>query len=173
MSLLHPELGEVDVDEGLAPLIREMWIAGVRTVDCCEDVAESLAELAVHLPHLLDRKSGHAQIGLASALDVCVFFEALANVGPRDDFYVRMVHWAAPDAWELGVAVCDVAVEDAAEDEVTPGVSVFEMVASVALSFPCGDIPEMLRRMCDHNAGRRAPPGEVDFSSIEVDVDDD
>jgi hypothetical protein len=170
VPLVHPELGLVDIDEGLAPLITEMWAAEIDTLDCCQDVEESLAELTGQLPHLLERPAGRAQIGFHSLDDVRLFYEALANAGPRDDFYVRMVHWVAPGAWQLKAQVpCDVAVEDAMEAAVEPGQSRFEVSGWVWLAFPCTDIDEMLRRMVGHNAGRRNVAGPVDWSSVELD----
>ncbi|MFE9168833.1 hypothetical protein ACFYNZ_04770 [Streptomyces kebangsaanensis] len=38
------------------------------------------------------------------------FLPAVANAGPRDAFYVRMTHWAAPDAWDVTVKPMDAAM---------------------------------------------------------------
>lgn len=175
---MHPTVeleyqGEtVEIDEDLAPLISEIWKAGIDTTDACQDVGEAVSQLVEHLPHtkaLSERSLGRASIGFASEVDLCKFYDALANSGPRDAFYVRMMHWAAPDAWEVKSQV----VDDYDDEETkTPQRSLFYISEKVTAEFPRTDIPEILRRMRSFNAGELPEPGPIDWSSVQVNVED-
>ncbi|MFF7191114.1 hypothetical protein ACFZAR_39285 [Streptomyces sp. NPDC008222] len=38
------------------------------------------------------------------------FLSAVANAGPRDAFYARMTHWAAPGPWDVTIKPMDAAM---------------------------------------------------------------
>ncbi|MEU9399769.1 hypothetical protein [Streptomyces sp. NPDC048242] len=87
------------------------------------------------------------------------FLSAVANSGPRDAFYVRMTHWAAPDAWDVTVKPMDAAMFQ-------------EQLASrfrlrlLQVSFPAYDLQELTRRLHKHAAGRSVPPAPTDWSTV-------
>ncbi|MEU9015366.1 hypothetical protein AB0D12_37745 [Streptomyces sp. NPDC048479] len=87
------------------------------------------------------------------------FVSAMATAGPRDAFYVRMTHWAAPDAWDVTVKPMDVAMF---QEEL---VSRFRLQL-LQVSFPAYDLPELTRRLREHAAGRSVPPAPADWSSV-------
>lgn len=171
VTVAHGELAaEVDVE--LAPLIGAAWEAGMVTIHSCQDVGENVAGLAEHLPHLdelVRRETGRASIGFASAGGLVAFCETVANAGPRDGLYERMVHWATPDAWQLVVALQDrglVEEELPAAVDGTP-LTRFE-TASFQVRFPRSDIAEVTERLRRHNRGDRVALGRPDWTAITV-----
>jgi len=172
MTVSHGDLAaEVDIE--LAPLILETWRAGIATIHSCQDMGENVADLAARLPHLDDfvrRESGRANIGFAGSGSLEAFLDALANAGPRDAFYERMVHWAAPGAWQLVVAVRDQGLR-ADEEEIggpapdgTP-LSRLEAV-SFQVRFPRADVDEMTERMRRRNRGEVVALGRPTWATI-------
>jgi hypothetical protein len=87
------------------------------------------------------------------------FLDAIARAGARDAFYVRMVHWAAPDAWRVEVKPYDAAMFD----ETVP--SRFHLPL-MNVMFPQFDIGEIVRRLNDHANGQLVPPASTDWSTV-------
>jgi hypothetical protein len=87
------------------------------------------------------------------------FLTALAQAGPRDAFYVRMTHWAAPHAWDVSVKPMDLAMFD-------------ETIASsfamrlMQVCFPVSDLPEIHRRIDRYEAGELVPPAATDWTTV-------
>lgn len=163
-TLTAPDGLAVEIDELLAPMLQQVWRAGIETVSCCQSAGE-LGGLEAHFPHLAERNayhSGYAYIDFPGPDDAAAFLTAVANGGPRDAFYVRMVHWVAPGAWRTSVQVQDLADED---DEDAP--SVFEL-GTVKVSFPLPDVDEIAARLARHNAGEPPVTGPTDWSTVEV-----
>lgn len=150
-----------DIDEELAPIIEEIWRLGLRTWTCCQNQGESNSDWAERLPHMAPIVA--AQLGWAyidfPIEDGLAFLSALAQAGPRDAFYLRMAHWAAPDAWDICARPMDVATFDERLE------SRFELNL-LQVRFPSYDRAEILRRLTEYRAGRRVAPGPVDRSSM-------
>lgn len=170
-TLTYPFTRElVDIDEMLVDLIQEVWRAGIETVSCCED-AEDISELLhTAFPHLAARGgylANRCYVAFPSDREAATFLSAIADAGPRDEFYVRMVHWAAPGAWHKSLSFDDMGMSD---DEVIEHASDF-VPSMVQVLFPRADVPEVVARLQRHDAG--APPtlGEIDWRSVEIDVD--
>ena len=171
-----------EVDLELAPLVLEIWRAGIETIHSCQDVGENIGGLVAQLPHLAEtarRELGRASIGIPAAEPLLVFLEALANAGPRDLFYERMAHWASPDAWQLVLGIRDLALERDADDPGAQGLppdgsprSRFGLL-SFQVRFPRSDAAEMTERMRRHNRGDAAPLGRPTWASITVPDDDE
>jgi hypothetical protein len=51
--VVHGDL-EAEVDLELAPLVLEIWRAGIETIHSCQDVGENLASLAAQLSHVAE-----------------------------------------------------------------------------------------------------------------------
>ncbi|WP_328792918.1 MULTISPECIES: hypothetical protein [unclassified Streptomyces] len=83
------------------------------------------------------------------------FLSAVANAGPRDAFYVRMTHWAAPDA----IKPMDAAMFQGDQP------SDFAL-RPLQVSFPAYDLPELTWRLREHIAGRTVPPAPADWSTV-------
>lgn len=167
----------VEVDLELAPLVREIWRAGIETIHSCQDAGENLAELATRLSHVAEiarRELGRASIGFSGVEPVMGFLDALANAGPRDEFYERMAHWAAPDAWQLVLGLQDVGLggddEDPTGQRLAPdGTPLSQFgVGSFQVRFPRSDIGEMTERMRRHNRGEAVALGRPTWASITV-----
>lgn len=157
---------EADVDEGIAPLVLELWRNGIETAGSCQDVGESLAGLVAAQPHLgplVERRRGVAYVQLWGLDDAARLFEAVANGGPRDELYERMAHWAAPGAWELQARVRDAVVDDGTEDWSRP--SSFEP-GVLTLHLPVADLPLVVERLARHRAGERGPHGEPAWAKM-------
>ena len=174
VTVTHGELAaEVDVE--LAPLVLEVWKAGITTIHSCQDVGENVASLTGQLPHLDDlvrREAGRASIGFPTQEALVAFLDAAANAGGRDELYERMVHWASPGAWQLVVAVQDrglaggdagTAVDGTPRSRLEP--------ASFQVRFPRTDVAEVIERMRRHNRGEAVPLGHPSFAAITVDVE--
>ncbi|MFN2588772.1 MAG: hypothetical protein ABR613_11745 [Actinomycetota bacterium] len=159
----------VEIDEELAPLITEIWAAGIDTITSCQDVGEALADLIKIRPHLDRDLQGRAAIDFVSPDGLLDFFEAIANSGPRGALYVRMVHWAAPDAWYVRWQPDDLGIEETRDDGGVQPSSQFGLSPWVHLEFPRSDVPELTRRMKVFNSGELPPLGEIDWSTIEID----
>jgi hypothetical protein len=173
VSNLHPTVrltdrdGEpVDIDADLAELISELWRQNIATVACCQDVGERMADLSGNWSHVLpviERERGRAHVDFRSHGDLFAFLNAVANAGPRDAFYVRMVHFAAPGAWTITAPITDYSAQDD-----LPTRSDFDFDGSGGVSFPRTDLDEILRRLRIHAAGQSPPPGPIDWSSVEI-----
>jgi hypothetical protein len=93
---------EVEVDEMLAPFIKELWAAGIDTVTCCQDAGESWARMVDRSPHLATRATldaGYAYVEFFGADDAAEFMTVVANAGPYGKFYRRMTRWLEPGGW--------------------------------------------------------------------------
>ncbi|QES51887.1 hypothetical protein DEJ50_32615 [Streptomyces venezuelae] len=149
------------IDEELAPTIQAIWECGFDTFTCCQDVGESNADWPQKLPHMkewVESRRGWMLIDFPVDSGLA-FLSAVANAGPRDAFYVRMTHWAAPDAWDVTVKPMDAAMFQ-------------EKLASrfrlqlLQVSFPAYDLPELTRRLREHAAGRSIPPAPTDWTTV-------
>jgi hypothetical protein len=173
-----------EIDLELAPLILEIWRAGIETIHSCQDVGENVAPLAARLPHLADivrRETGRASIGFPDAQAMLAFLDALANAGPRDGFYERMAHWASPAAWQLVLGIRDSGLErddeqasDAEErrdsgDTAPDGTPWTRFAgASFQVRFPRSDVDEMTERMRRHNRDEPVALGRPTWAAITV-----
>ncbi|MEV4423946.1 hypothetical protein ACN9M0_04085 [Streptomyces sp. R-07] len=152
---------EAEIDERLAPAIEAIWRSGFDTWTCCQDVGESNESWVEKLPHMaayVESRRGWMLIDFPVDSGLA-FLSAVANAGPRDDFYVRMTHWAAPDAWQVGIKPMDAAMFD----EEQPSRFRPQLLD---VNFPGYDLPELTRRLHAHVAGEQVPPGPVDWSSV-------
>ncbi|WP_367318388.1 hypothetical protein [Streptomyces sp. HUAS ZL42] len=152
---------QAQIDEQLAPAIQAIWECGLDTFTCCQDLAESNADWPQKLPHMaewVESRRGWMLIDFPVDSGLA-FLAAVANAGPRDAFYVRMTHWAAPDAWDVTIKPMDAAMFK--DDQP----SRFRLQL-LQVSFPAADLPELTRRLRDHAAGRSVPPAPADWSSV-------
>jgi hypothetical protein len=150
-----------DIDEKIAPIIETCWRSGFRTLTSCQDAGESNANWVELLPHMsayVESHKGWAFIDFPIDSGLA-FLSAVANAGPRDAFYVRMTHWAAPDAWERRSAAMDAAMHDESQP------SNFQL-SMLQVCLPGYDIPELHRRLLNHLAGRTVPPAPADWTTV-------
>jgi hypothetical protein len=163
----HPtvpvEVGDrrAEIDELLAPVIEAIWRCGLDTFTCCQDLSESNASWVEILPHMsryVDSRRGWMLIDFPIDSGLA-FLTAVANAGPRDAFYVRMTHWAAPDAWDIKIKPMDVATRH-------PHLASRFQLRLLQVSFPGYDLPELLRRLHEHAAGRSVAPAPADLTTI-------
>jgi hypothetical protein len=150
-----------EIDEELAPVIEAIWRSGLRTWTCCQDQGESNAGWADELPHMTPVVA--AQLG-RSYIDFPIddglqFLTMLAQAGPRDAFYLRMAHWAAPDAWEISARPMDAATFD----ERAPSRFRLQLIL---VQFPRYDNAEILRRLTAYEADGPVDPTPIDRSSM-------
>ncbi|MEV4132086.1 hypothetical protein AB0J72_07960 [Dactylosporangium sp. NPDC049742] len=161
LRTVHVGTRRAEVDELLAPLIELLWREGLHTLTSCQDAGESNASWVDVLPHMaafIESRRGWAFIDFPVD-DGLWFLTALANAGPRDAFYARMTHWAAPDAWDVKIRPSDVAMFD------WPQPSKFEN-RLLQVCFPVTDLPEMLRRLRQHQAGEFVAPAPADLTTV-------
>ncbi|MFJ4629267.1 hypothetical protein [Streptomyces sp. NPDC088847] len=149
------------IDSQLAPTVQAIWDCGFDTFTCCQDLAESNADWPETLPHMAEWvKSRRGWMLIDFPVDSgLAFLSAVANAGPRDAFYVRMTHWAAPDAWDVKIKPMDAAMFK----EALPSNFRLQLLQ---VSFPAYDLPELTQRLRDHAAGRSVPPAPADWSTV-------
>lgn len=162
-----------NIDEELSDLVLEIWRAGIRTLSSCQDAGESIGTD----PHATDwlreigtREAGRAYIDFLTVEDACLFHAAVANGGPRNALYERMVHWASPGAWASSLHLDDVTLD---EDEPDWGRPSAFLDGPVHVSFPRSDIAEIQRRLCRYNANELGPHDEPTWETVTVEVGDD
>jgi hypothetical protein len=150
-----------DIDEELAPIIDVIWRLGLTTWTCCQNAGESNASWPEKLPHMapiIAAELGWAYIDFPVD-DGLTFLTALAKAGPRDAFYLRMTHWAAPDSWDVNARPMDRATFQPLQE------SRFAL-RLLLVRFPSYDRAEMLRRLTAYEQGRLTAPGPIDRSSM-------
>jgi hypothetical protein len=150
-----------EIDELLAPVIEAAWRNGIETLTSCQDAGESNVSWIRKLPHMADyveRHRGWAFIDFTVGAGLA-FLDAVARAGARDAFYVRMVHWAAPDAWRVECRPYDAAMSD----ERRPSTFNLDLMQ---VAFPQYDIPELVRRLTAHAEGRTVEPAPTDWSTV-------
>jgi hypothetical protein len=150
-----------DIDEMLVPLIEALWWLRFETFTCCQDAGESNAGWVDKLPHMaayVQSHKGWAYVDFPVD-DGLRFLTAVAQAGPRDGFYVRMTHWAAPDAWEVNIKPMDQAMFDPTAP------SDFEL-RLLQVCFPISDLPEILNRIRRYGEGALVEPAPADWSTV-------
>ncbi|MFR9775369.1 hypothetical protein ACL02O_04830 [Micromonospora sp. MS34] len=150
-----------DIDEMLAPLVEALWRNGFDTFTSCQDAGESNADWVDLLPHMaayVQSRKGWAFIDFPIQ-DGLRFLTAIAQAGPRDAFYVRTTHWAAPHAWDVKVKPMDLAMFD----ETLPSSFALRLLQ---VCFPASDLPEILHRLDRYEAGELVPPAATDWTTV-------
>ena len=136
---------EAWVDRGIAPLIEEIWKAGIFTLLSCEE-----------------NRPGIMWIEFASAIEAEAFLNIVARYEEDiDSLYNRIRQgWSHIDgeiqgAWEYAINPLDYSVEqrildDDSIEESCSGPS--EFIFSMGIRFPKEDYPTILQRMKEHNS---------------------
>jgi hypothetical protein len=150
-----------EIDQMLVPVIEAAWRNGIQTLTSCQDAGESNANWVPKLPHMADYVATHKGWAFIdfTVHNGLAFLDAVARAGARDAVYVRMVHWAAPDAWRIDVKPYDAAMFD----ETVP--SEFHL-RLMQVMFPQYDIPEVARRLNEYAARRVVEPAPTDWSTV-------
>lgn len=162
-----PDGHDVDIDTGLADLLAETWATGAATNWSCQDHGEAMAVHPWSADHLQAYRRwylGYAVIDFRTPNDLTDWLTAVARGGPRDDFYLRIVHWAAPGAWRTGACIRDLAV--ARDDNHQPPGQAEFVVSTGRVYFPSTDIPEAAERLRRLRDGYTQPPTPIDWDSI-------
>ncbi|MFF5225569.1 hypothetical protein [Dactylosporangium sp. NPDC000521] len=161
LRTVHVGTRRAEVDEMLAPVIDLLWRNGFNTLTSCQDAGESNASWVDILPHMsayVEARRGWAFIDFPLD-DGLSLLTALADAGPRDAFYARMTHWAAPDAWDVKVRPRDVAMS------AWPQPSKF-VIRLLQVCFPVTDLPEIERRLRRHQTGESVAPAPIDWTTV-------
>jgi transcriptional regulator with XRE-family HTH domain len=130
-----------DIDVGIAPLIRELWVAGIGTFSSCQQ--DTLGRIGVQF---------------SNAYDADEFLSIVARYEPGDDdLYWRMKaagtgQGTLPD-WEYSTNVDDLAlheeiIDDCEQYSYEPPA---EFRFTISVLFPPQDLPTVLQRLQDHN----------------------
>ncbi|NQT40161.1 MAG: hypothetical protein HQ581_21900 [Planctomycetes bacterium] len=120
-----------EIDEVLAPLIQEIWMAGISTVMSCQEVEPEVA-----------------WIEFPSIEELFRFLNLITRYEPGvDTLYNRILHqltgpMSAP-AWEYQLNLMD--IFEGQEEQIIDGLACFDAMAGVY--FPTSDIPVLLQRL--------------------------
>jgi hypothetical protein len=139
------------IDKGIAPLIHELWKAGLLTFNSCEE-----------------NRPGWMWIRFAHVAAAEKFLDIVARYEEgMDTLYNRIRGWWQPDEgklsgrWEYDALLVDLAVEETERDgdieELCAGPSDF--VFSLSVRFPRSDFPTLLERMRRYNELARVEDG--------------
>jgi hypothetical protein len=130
------QVGEwkADIDVMLAPLIHEIWLAGIETFMCCQETEPGMAWVEFDSVQ-----------GLVRFLNIVGKYEE-----GSDTLYNRMSFrqagtTSAPDWWY------SINVWDCAFDDDTGYVGPTDFDVTVGINFPHCDLPVLLKRMKGHN----------------------
>jgi hypothetical protein len=132
------------VDHELAPLLRELWRAGIDTYSSCQDLGESVEDLLEAMPHLgpyVDFHSGRAVIDF-SPPDAQRFLNLVAGATPPPALYDRMARWTAEGAWRVDLIVLDAPAAPDRHDF---------RIFGTQVQFPRYDIPGVIACLRRHN----------------------
>lgn len=129
-----------EVDEGIAPLILEMWKAGITTFMSCENNNNEYNNL------------GDVMWVAVPEFDVSPFLNCILGNRERDGLYYRVImETQTEDDWIYDVLIDDLSLvirNDEVDYDGPPN-----MGFTVSIRFPVADYPEVLRRMSEYNAG--------------------
>lgn len=134
---------EAKIDGGIAPLIKEIWKAGIFTFNCCEE-----------------NRPGIIWIEFASAPDAEAFMNIVARYeDDLDSLYNRIrQEWSRadgliPGAWEYHVLPTDYSVNQRFDDDTIEEscIGPSNFIFSMSVRFPKGDYPILLQRMREYN----------------------
>lgn len=139
---------EADVDEELAPLIEQLWKAGIATVLSCQE-----------------NRPGVAWIMFLMAEDLSTFLDIVAEYDPDEASLYRRISLASDleECWEYDLRPQDAALHEeflgGGVEEWHEGEACFYF--NVSVRFPRTDLPTLLQRMMWHNgslgSGEGAP----------------
>jgi hypothetical protein len=141
---------QADVDEGIAPLIEEIWRAGIETVMSCQQ-----------------NTFGRIWLCFLHACEAEKFLDVVARYQDgEDELYWRInPHWdnrGPLPQWEYSVNVEDLALVNVGDEDVIeyaydpPPAFLF----SVSVRFPPQDLPVILERLREHNAQAAGENGQ-------------
>lgn len=129
---------KAEIDEALAPLIRELWLAGIETLMCCQEYLPGRAWIEFTNPFSLQR-----------FLNLVATFE-ISDDSVYDRVAFHLHHPEATDRWDYRLNAHDQGGHEN-EDE-TVGHQV-DITFTAEVEFPLGDLPTVILRMQQHNAG--------------------
>jgi hypothetical protein len=167
LPLTTPEGNHVDIDVEIVDLLERCRELGARTNWSCQNHGEAMAVQAWSPTHLIALRQwylGYAVVDFRAPGDLALFLTATARGGPRHDFYLRMVHSMAPNAWRTGACLLDLAVEvDEANELSVPT----EFVMSTGRVYlPRQDIAETTDRLRRYLDGYEVPQSSIDWNLV-------
>jgi hypothetical protein len=140
---------EAEVDEGIAPLIKEMWRAGIRTFMSCQEGAHGFVWLNFDDPQ-----------------EALRFLNVVAVYNPDpDSMYKRMLghDYGKPNNWIYDVDVKDICLLGEfvdGRDEIHEGQPY--MTISFSIWFPPSDLPAVMERFAEwRNVKKMSPKHEA------------
>jgi len=159
---VHVTYGDqsAEIDEQIAPLIKEMWKAGINTCQSCED-----------------SPAGWVRIQFFSSFEVEMFLNAIGDfddkIGSLHDRLCRgydRIAWPRVAQWRYEIIVADLAVEEIETDgggvqEVCTAPPEFAMWIDVY--FPFDDLADVLKRIKRHNR-KHVEPQDAEPQGLET-----
>ncbi len=144
---IHVNIGdlEADIDEMLAPLVKEIWKAGISTANSCQE-----------------NQPGVAWIEFFSSIDATEFLDIVAGEysDEFDSLYNRIRgEWSRTSdpvqgKWQFDIHPVDMSIRqwyvDDNIDEKPTGAP--EFIFRVSIRFPCTDINVLLQRMLENGS---------------------
>jgi hypothetical protein len=138
-----------EIDEQIAPLIHEIWTAGIETLMSCQH--DGFGMIWIEFPHVEE---------------LIKFLDLVAEFSPeRECMYNRInQYWRSSDLdldWIFDLHLADAAFPDREDPSVSVGSHETRGSAfyfTVSLRFPPLDLPNILERLRQFNHARHSPP---------------
>lgn len=126
---------EEDIDEVIAPLIEELWIAGIETTLSCQQDGYGLVWVA-----------------FPDADNALTFLNIVARLEGEEDkaLYGRVTDYL-PNAWRYDLHVDDLGEYLGPDGQTLEHTGDVDIVFSVSIRFPAFDLPTVLDRLREHN----------------------
>ncbi len=137
---------EAEVDEGIAPLIAELWKADIDTVMSCQD---NLGRVWIEFSSAVDAERFLDIVAGDYSADVHSLYNRVTGEYEDEDWRT----FRAEHAWRYDCHPLDYngpLIDDAGEIE-QPAASERAIVLNVSVRFPKYDLDEVLSRMRAHN----------------------
>ncbi len=125
---------EIDIE--LAPLIREVWVAGIETFMSCQETVPGISW--IEFPSVVE---------LLRFLNLVTRFEPGIDTLYNRINYQRTGQLSAP-TWDYQLRLLDIL--DGQEEQTVDGYAILE--ATVGVYFPSTDIPVLVERLKEFNA---------------------
>jgi len=138
------------VHPAMAPLMIEIWKAGIVTIDSQPETRIGWIELEFMTP-----RDARKFLNLVARYDVDPF--GIYN-RIRGDWVANDTEQEVHGRWEFGLHPCDIAIEqdetdENGADERTTGPVDFQFAVSIA--FPISDVPMLVKRLREYNGRRK------------------
>lgn len=149
--------GKLDehIDELIAPLILEMWRAGIKTNMSCQSTFEN-KKIWVEFPDTME-------VATFLTIVTSVFKPGKDSLHNRIDFYWVPDNWKAWElkCWEFEIFAVDASIDHGETWEGDVRVCPPLWYFTISVRFPKSDLPIVIERLQEHNKLKKRTGGKI------------